>query len=137
MRLSNAKRLRAVELFNSSQFSDNKNKREVVAKLLAQENIFISGRGLWNLVVKYRRTASVATLKSVTRDVRNTKVTHQQLNMIERLLRQDRELSARLIKQQFGLPFTERTVLLALRISRWPPEIRIFKMNPIGCQEKR
>ncbi len=63
-----------------------------MAKLLAQENIYISGRGLWNLVVKYRRTASVATLKSVTRDVRNTKVTHRQLNMIEGLLGQDRDL---------------------------------------------
>ena len=91
--------------------------------MLAQENIFISGRGLWNLVVKYRRTASVATLKSVTRDVRNTKVTHQQLNMIERLLGQDRELSARLIKQQLGLPFTERTVSRVCGILGWHTHI--------------
>ena len=100
MRLSYANRRRAVDLYNST--GPCKNKREVVTKVLDDENIFISGRGLWNLIARFRRTASVANLSLVTRDARNTsnnKVTLRQLNLIEGLLREDRGITSASIKR--------------------------------------
>jgi hypothetical protein len=119
MKLNYAQRLRVVETFKSSLFAHTKKKRDVVSEHLASENIFISGRGVWNLMVKFRRFGSVETRPSAIRNCKNTKVTLRQLNHIEKMLRVDRGLTAETIRRKTGIRVTMRTLRKYCNILGW------------------
>jgi hypothetical protein len=107
MRLSIDKRNRLVSLYYKHSLHIGSQR---LCELAAKEDIFISTRGASDLIRKWNETGSTSNRPSPNRALAKKKITEYGIQRIDTALFRNRQITARVVKQNFQLRPSNRTI---------------------------
>ena len=110
MQLNIYQSTRIIQLYYKNNLQFVRNRIEKLRGLALNEDISISSRGIRNLIKKWHNHSKLVNLQSKARGLSQVKATAQQLRLIEKNLRRNKNLTAPQIKNNLNTAISSRTI---------------------------
>ena len=112
VRLAYSQRVRITSLFVTHHLKNVRGRFHKLRDLAAKEEIYATERTMRRIVKHWQITGSIANKESLTRALKNTKITQDGMEALDKLIYRKRELSALQAKIRLNLIASARTGLL-------------------------
>ena len=108
--LTITQRSRIIQLYLVNNMHWSKYKYENLKRLASRENINVTILSLRRIIQKWICYRIVGDMPSINRDIKNTKVTEQELKQLDRKVFKQRHLSAAKLRAKIQIRASTRTV---------------------------